>query len=91
MECKKFHIQYVGKTETDFNVKLNNHRKDVYRSDAIPVSRYFAMKDHVFNRDTSFNIIQQISKSTSSAETKKKVLKQREIVKLKTLKVSIKN
>ena len=28
LECKKCHIQYVGKAETDFNLRLNNHRKD---------------------------------------------------------------
>ena len=28
LECKKCHIQYVGKAETDFNLRLNNHHKD---------------------------------------------------------------
>ena len=31
-ECQKCHIQYVGKTETDFNLRLNNHLKDVYKA-----------------------------------------------------------
>ena len=53
LECKKCHIQYVGKAETDFNLRLNNHRKDVHKADAIPVSRHFAMKGHMFNRDAS--------------------------------------
>ena len=30
LDCKKCHIQYVGKAKTDFNLRLNNHRKDVY-------------------------------------------------------------
>ena len=49
LECQKCHIQYVGKTETDFNLRLNNHLKDVYKADAIPALRHFAMKDHIFN------------------------------------------
>ena len=57
LECKKCHIQYVGKAETDFNLRLNNHRQDVYKGDSIPASRHFAMKDHIFNRDVSFIII----------------------------------
>ena len=44
LECKKCHIQYVGKAETDFNLRLNNHRKDVYKADAIIASCHFAMK-----------------------------------------------
>ena len=48
---------YVGKDETDFNLRLNNHRKHVYKADAIPTSRHFAMKGDIFNRDVSFIII----------------------------------
>ena len=44
LECKKCHIQYVGKAETDFNLRLNSHRKDVYKADVITASRHFAMK-----------------------------------------------
>ena len=69
---------FIGKVETDFNLRLNNHRKNVYKADAIPASRHFAMKDHIFDRDASFIIIEQICKSTLSRETKKNLLKQRE-------------
>ena len=89
LEYKKCHIQYVGKAETDFNLRLNNHRKDVCKADAIPASRHFAMKSHVFNRNASFIIIKQIRKSNLSRETKKNLLKQRQnfwILKLETLK-----
>ena len=47
------------------------------------------MKDHIFHRDGSFIIIEQIRKSTLSRETKKNLLKQRENVwtlKLETFK-----
>ena len=68
---------------------MNNHRKDVYKADSIPASRHFAMKDHIFNRDASFIITEQIRKSTLSRETKNNLLTQREnfwILKLETLK-----
>ena len=29
LECTKCKIQYFGKAETEFNIRLNNHRKDV--------------------------------------------------------------
>ena len=47
------------------------------------------MKNHTFNRDASFIIIEQIRNSTLSRETKKNLLKQRDnfwILKLETLK-----
>ena len=66
LECKKCNIQYIGKAETDFNLRLNNSRKNVYRADAITASRHFATKDHILNRDASFITIEQIRKSTLS-------------------------
>ena len=47
------------------------------------------MKDHIFNRDASFIIIEQICKSTLSRKTKKNLLKRWEnfwILKLETFK-----
>ena len=47
------------------------------------------MKDHIFNRNASLIIIDQIRKSTLSRETNKSLLKQREnflILELDTLK-----
>ena len=56
---------------------MNNHRKDLrmYKADVIPASRHFAVKDHIFNVNGSFIVIEQIRKSISG-ETKKKLLKQ---------------
>ena len=76
MHNTNHHIHYVGKAKRDFNLRLSNHCKDVYKADNIPVSRHFA-KDHIFNGDPSFIIIEQICKSTSSRETKKELLKQK--------------
>ena len=35
MECTLNKNQYVGKSETSFNVRLNNHRKDVKKPDSM--------------------------------------------------------
>ena len=77
LECK-CRIQYLGKAESDFDLRLNNHRKNVYKANAIPASRHFAMKVHIYNRDASFIIIEQICKRTLTKETKKNLLQQRE-------------
>ena len=64
-------MQYVDKAEVDFSLRLNNHRKDVYKADAISASRDIAMKDDIFNWDASVILIEKICKNTLSRETKK--------------------
>ena len=89
LECKKCHIQYAGKGATDLNLRLKNHRKDVYKADAILAPRYFAMKSHIFDRDASLILNEQTRKNGLRRKTKKKLLKQREkfwVMKLETLK-----
>ena len=78
MECTTFKIQYVGKAETEFYVRLNNHRKDVWKPDAIPVSRHFSNKNHNFNTHTYFILIEQIRHIDIDKEKNKDRLKQRE-------------
>ena len=41
MECKICHIQYIGKSETEFNIRLNNHRKGVNRQNAPQADQHF--------------------------------------------------
>ena len=79
MECRKCHIQYIGKTETAFNQRLNNHRSNAYRPkpDTIPACKHFNGKDHDFNRDVKFILIEQIGNSKTIAE-KQKIILQRE-------------
>ena len=33
-------MQYVGKAETDFNLRLNRHSMDVYKAYAISATRH---------------------------------------------------
>ena len=44
MECTLCKKQYVGKSETNFNIRLNNHGKDVKKTDAILACRHFQEK-----------------------------------------------
>ena len=81
LECTKCKIQYIGKAETEFN----NHRKDVWKPDAIPASRHFSGKNHNFNTHAKFILIEQIRHVDIDTEKTKKRLKQRENVWILTL------
>ena len=88
-KCK---IQYVGKIETPFNVRLNNHRHDAYNptEDTIPAAKHF-FTNHDFNRDAKFIIIEKIKDYSKSQEEIGHILLRREnfwIMKLKTLKLN---
>ena len=63
MECTLCKIQYVGKAETPFNIRLNNHRKDVDGNNpkAIPASIHFKQPRHNFNKHSNSTLIKQVS------------------------------
>ena len=89
MECKKCKIQYVGKTDNQFNIRLNSHRHGANNptEDTIPAQKHFSV-NHNFNNDAQFTIIEQIKDQSKSPEEKRALLLQREnfwITKLKTL------
>ena len=48
LECILCNIQYVGKSETSFNLRLNNHRKDVSNPKAFPSCAHFIKEEHKF-------------------------------------------
>ena len=91
MECCKCNMQYVGKCETSFNIRLNNHRINAYKptNDSIPACKHFHGDGHDFNRDAKFTIIERIGDTNQkSQEQISRIILQREnfwIVKLKTL------
>ena len=88
LECTKCKIQRVGKAETEFNIRLNNHRKDVWKPNAIPASRHFSGKNHNFNTHAKFILIEQIRHVDIDTEKIKERLKQRDnfwILTLETL------
>ena len=79
MECALCKIQYVGKAETAFNIRLNNHRKDVNNPKSIPADFHFRKTGHSFNLHAKFTLIKQLSNiQTTHKETLKFRLKCRE-------------
>ena len=79
LECYICNIQYVGKSETPFNIRLNNHRKDVKNPNAIPACKHFNRHDHDFNNHGKIIITEQLRHfRTTSTEALKGRLKQLE-------------
>ena len=60
MERIKCKIQHVGKAETEFNIRLSNYRKDVWKPDDIHASPHFSRKSHNFNTYEKFILFEQI-------------------------------
>ena len=72
-------IQYASKSETPFNIRLNNHRKYVKNSNAIPASKHFNKHDHDFNNHGKIIVIEQPRNiSTTSTGTLQEAQKQPE-------------
>ena len=51
MECILCKLQYVGKPEIAFNLRLNNHRKDTNKHNSILAYKHFQEKGHNFNQN----------------------------------------
>ena len=89
MECASRKVQYVGKAETDFNIRLNNHRKDVSNPKSIHADFHFRKLVQSFNLHVKLTLIEQLSNIyTTDKHTLKFQLKCREdfcIQKLETL------
>ena len=88
MECTLCNKKCVGKAETAFNIRLNNHRKDTKNSNAILACRHFKQQGHKFNSHVKFIIIDKLVNTSSSKDILRERLIQREsflIQKLKTL------
>ena len=56
--CK---IQYVVKSETPFNLRLNNYKKDVNNQKAILARNHFKINGHNFLKHTRFTLIEQLT------------------------------
>lgn len=76
MRCTKCKLQYVGIANTEFNFQINNHRKDILKSNAIPSVRQLAHKDHHFNTDAKITNIEHIQNKNFNNEDIKERLKQ---------------
>ena len=84
LQCRNCQLQYVGKSETSLNIRLNNHRKDSKNKNSILACKHFQN----FQWDAKFTLIEQITETFTSTEQLWLLLKKREnfwILKLKTL------
>ena len=60
MECSLCKLQYIGKTQTQLERRINGHRSDVKcKVDPIMADRHFRLPNHNFDRDARFTIIEQ--------------------------------
>ena len=87
LECILCKIQYVGKAETAFNLRLNNHGKDT-KKNYILACKYLQKHGHDFNKHIKFIIIDKLINLHDSKETLQEMLVGREhfwIQKLKML------
>ena len=84
MECTLCKIQYVGKAETPFNIRLNKHRIDA-DAKAIPASIHFKQPGHNFNKHAKFTLIEQINTNIDTIKIRLKRSEYFWILKLETL------
>ena len=68
MECTLCNKQYIGKAETAFNIRLNNHRKDTKNPSALLGCRHFLQQGHNFNSQAKFIIIDKQVNTSSSKD-----------------------
>ena len=68
MECALCKVQYVGKAETAFNIRLSNHSRDVSNPKSIPANLHFRKPRPSFNLHAKFKLIEQISNTCTTNE-----------------------
>ena len=78
LECILCAIQYVGKSEWPMNIRVNKHRNDVLRKEAIPVCKHFNQRNHAFTDHARFTIIEQLEDQRKNLPTLRKILEERE-------------
>ena len=69
------------------NIRVNKHRDDVFREDAILVCRHYNQASHSFNEDAIFTIIETLKDKSKDLASMRKILEDCEdfwIKKLKT-------
>ena len=86
MECRICRIQYIGKSETKFNIRLNNHRKDVNRQNAPYADQHFKLPNHSFNHHARLTLIEQLDNMKIDKDLAILRLKKREDFWIETLK-----
>lgn len=81
------YLQDIGKSETQFNLRLNNYHKDVHIND-LPQADQHQLPHCKFNQHTKFTLIEQLHNLDIDKELATLRLKKQEdfwIMKLKSL------
>ena len=78
MECILCKMEYVGKVETAFNLRLNNHGKNTKKPNSILACKHFQEEGHNFNKHVKFIIIDKLVNTHGSKETLQEMLVVRE-------------
>ena len=74
MECILSKMQYVRNTETAFNLRLHNHRKDTKKPNSILACEHFQEKGHDFDKHAKFIIIDKLVNLHGSKEALQEML-----------------
>ena len=61
MECVLCNKQDTGKSETTFNLRLGNYRKDVNKRNSLQADQHFRLPGHNFNKRSKFTLIEQLN------------------------------
>ena len=88
LECILCKIQYIGKSEWAMNIRINKHRNNVFREEAINVCQHFKQVAHNFNRHAKITIIEELKHQNKGLTQMRAILEEREdfwIQRLKTL------
>ena len=67
-------MQYVGKAETAFNQRINNHRKDTKKPGSILACKHFQEQGNNFKEHAKFIIIDKLVNLHGSKEALRKML-----------------
>ena len=86
MECTLCKKQNVGKAETAFNIRLNNHKNDAknHHPKTILACKHFREKNHNFNKHAKFIIIDKLTNTKKPKEILRQRLIQKEHLRIQT-------
>ena len=73
LECILCRIQCIGKSEWPMNIRINKHRNDVFREEAIHVCQHFRQVSHNFNKHAKITIIEEVRHQNKSIMQKRTI------------------
>ena len=78
LQCRISQLQYVSKSETSVNIRLNNNRKVNRDKNPILACKHFQNSNHNFQGNAKFTLIEQITKTFTTTVQLRLLLKNRE-------------